>query len=78
MIISPKNDNLLKTVCDLVLANNLWPYGQHKIGNYIINMNRFPDECLEYDGDRLIDGYVITPTGLLYNDKTFIELLNEK
>lgn len=77
MIIASKEKDLLEKICDLVLKKELWPFGQYKIGNYIINMNRFPDECLVYDDDKLIDGYVISPTGLLHNDKTFTELLSE-
>jgi hypothetical protein len=78
MKIYPKDKNLLEHICEIVKSNSIWPYGQYKCGNYLINMNRFPEECLCFNktGD-IIDGYVITDTTYTYNGKTFSEILNE-
>lgn len=77
MIIYPKSANLLTKICELAAEHKLWPFGQYRINQYLINMHRFPDECLVFDENEIIvDGYVVSDTELKYNDKTFTELLN--
>lgn len=75
-MIESKDKNLLDKILNLVETSNIWPYGQFRIGNYLINMHRFPNECLVFDDfDNIIDGYSVEPTEFFYQGKSFSSFL---